>query len=175
MRKSIKGMIAVAGIVGLLGVAPMAMAKDGDVIKRGSCSGASDWKLKLSPQDGKIEVEFEVDSNRVGQTWQVRLTKNGTQFFSGSQGHAGPERLVHGPQGHVEPGRRRHDPRPCRERGDRRDVHGRRRCSPCDHRHAPFTAHRRPGPPEGSRAFGFPDPVRRSILRSAPTPRGGTT
>lgn len=85
MRKSIKGVIAVAGIVGLLGVAPMAMAKDGDVIKRGSCSGASDWKLKLSPQDGKIEVEFEVDSNKVGQTWQVRLTKNGTRFFSGSR------------------------------------------------------------------------------------------
>jgi hypothetical protein len=85
MRKSIKGMIAVVGIVGLLSVAPMAMAKDGDVIKRGSCSGASNWKLKLSPQDGRIEVEFEVDSNKVGQTWQVRLTKNGTQIFSGSR------------------------------------------------------------------------------------------
>jgi hypothetical protein len=85
MRRSIKGIIAVAGIVGLLSTAPVATAKAGDVIKRGSCSGASDWKLKLSPQDGKIEVEFEVDSNRVGQTWQVRLTKDGTQFFSGSR------------------------------------------------------------------------------------------
>ena len=85
MRKSIKGMIAVVGIVGLLSTAPVAMAKDGDVIKRGSCSAASDWKLKLSPQDGKIEVEFEVDSNKVGQTWQVRLTQNGTQIFSGSR------------------------------------------------------------------------------------------
>ena len=83
MRKSIKGMIAVVGIVGLLSTTPVAMAKDGDVIKRGSCSGASDWKLKLSPQDGKIEVEFEVDSNKAGQNWQVRLTKNGTQIFSG--------------------------------------------------------------------------------------------
>jgi hypothetical protein len=85
MRKSIKGMVAVVGIVGLLGAAPVAMAKDGDVIKRGSCSGASDWKLKLSPENGRIEVEFEVDSNKVGQTWQVRLTKNGTQIFSGSR------------------------------------------------------------------------------------------
>ena len=83
MHKGIKGMIAVAGIVGLLSTAPVAMAKAGDVIKRGSCSAASDWKLKLSPQDGKIEVEFEVDSNHAGQTWQVRLTKNGTQIFSG--------------------------------------------------------------------------------------------
>jgi hypothetical protein len=85
MRRSIKGIIAVAGIVGLLSTAPVATAKAGDVIKRTSCSGVSDWKLKLSPQDGKIEVEFEVDSNRVGQTWQVRLTKDGTQFFSGSR------------------------------------------------------------------------------------------
>jgi len=85
MRKSVKSMVAIVGIVGLLSVAPMAMAKDGDVIKRGSCSGASDWKLKLSPQDGRIEVEFEVDSNKVGQTWKVRLTKKGTQIFSGSR------------------------------------------------------------------------------------------
>ena len=33
----------------------------------------------------RIEVEFEVDSNVVGQTWQVRLTKNGNQIFSGSR------------------------------------------------------------------------------------------
>ncbi len=90
MRTSIKSIIAVTGIVGLLSVAPMAMAKDGDVIKRGACSGASDWKLKLSPQDGRIEVEFEVDSNKVGQTWQVRLTKNGAQIFSGSRVTQGP-------------------------------------------------------------------------------------
>ena len=54
-----------------------ATAKDGDVIRRGSCSGATDWKLKLSPEDGRIEVEYEVDSNLVGQTWAVRIFKNG--------------------------------------------------------------------------------------------------
>jgi hypothetical protein len=85
MRTSIKHMVAVAGIVGLLGAAPAAMAKDGDVIKRGACSRTSDWKLKLGPENGKIEVEFEVDSNRVGQTWHVRLTQNGTQIFSGTR------------------------------------------------------------------------------------------
>ena len=66
------------------GAAP-ALAKDGDVIRRGACSGASDWKLKLSPEDGKIEVEYEVDSNRVGQTWQVRIVKNGNVIFRGSR------------------------------------------------------------------------------------------
>ena len=62
------------------GAAP-AHANGGDVIRRGNCSGSSDWKLKLSPEDGRIEVEFEVDSNVAGQTWQVRITKNGNQIF----------------------------------------------------------------------------------------------
>ena len=66
------------------GAAP-ALAKDGDVIRRGACSGASDWKLKLSPENGKIEVEYEVDSNKVGQTWQVRIVKNGNVIFRGAR------------------------------------------------------------------------------------------
>lgn len=60
-----------------------ALAKDGDVIRRGACSGASDWKLKLSPENGKIEVEYEVDSNVVGQTWAVRLFHDGKRIFAG--------------------------------------------------------------------------------------------
>ena len=68
----------------VVGAAP-AIAKDGDVIRRGSCSGASDWKLKLSPEDGRIEVEYEVDSNRVGQTWTVRIVKNGNVIFRGTR------------------------------------------------------------------------------------------
>jgi hypothetical protein len=55
-----------------------ATANDGDVERRGSCSGATDWKLKASPEDGRIEVEGEIDSNRNGQTWRWRLVHNGT-------------------------------------------------------------------------------------------------
>jgi len=54
-------------------------ANDGDVIRRGSCSAGSTWKLKLSPEEGRIEVE--VDSNRSGQLWSVRLRQNGLHFF----------------------------------------------------------------------------------------------
>jgi hypothetical protein len=86
MRKGIMTVVAVLGVVGLLAAAPMASAKGGnDVIKRGSCSGTSDWKLKLSPQNGNIEVEYEVDSNVVGQTWRVRLFHDGTRFFAGTK------------------------------------------------------------------------------------------
>ena len=54
-----------------------AAAKSGDVVRTGSCSGAADWKLKAGADNGRIEVEFEVDSNRNGQVWRVKLRDNG--------------------------------------------------------------------------------------------------
>jgi hypothetical protein len=62
-----------------------ASAKDGDIIRRGDCTVRSDWKLKLSPEDGRIEVEFEVDQNRNGQRWNVQLKRNGNVFWRGSR------------------------------------------------------------------------------------------
>ena len=63
---------------GVLAAAPAASASDGDGVRNaGSCSGRSTWELKAKHDDGRIEVEFEVDSNVVGQTWNVRLTDNG--------------------------------------------------------------------------------------------------
>jgi hypothetical protein len=64
-------------------IAGTALAKDGDVIRRGPCSGASDWKLKLSDEDGRIEVEFEVDQNVVGDVWRVRIRHEGELVFAG--------------------------------------------------------------------------------------------
>ena len=61
------------------------LAKDGDVIRTGSCTGATDWKLKLSPENGRIEVEFEVDQNQNGKTWNVRLKRNGDTFWNGQR------------------------------------------------------------------------------------------
>jgi len=54
-----------------------AYAGDGDVVRRGGCSGATSWKLKASPEDSRIEVEAEVDSNVNGQSWKWRLKHNG--------------------------------------------------------------------------------------------------
>jgi hypothetical protein len=76
--------LAAALALSVAGAAP-ALAKDGDVIRRGSCSGSTDWKLKLSPEDGRIEVEYEVDSNRVGQRWRVKIFKNGNVIFRGAR------------------------------------------------------------------------------------------
>jgi hypothetical protein len=76
--------------LGLIAPGAAAGAKDGDVIRRGSCSGASTWKLKAGPEAGRIQVEFEVDSNVVGQRWDVRLSRNGVAFFNGTRTTTAP-------------------------------------------------------------------------------------
>lgn len=64
--------------------APVA-AKSGDVISSGQCSAASTWKLKLSPEDGRIEVEFEVDQNRNNRLWRVSISRNGSTAWRGTR------------------------------------------------------------------------------------------
>lgn len=81
-----------AALPALLLLGPLsspAVAGEGDVIVRGSCSGRADWKLKASPQDGRIEIEGEVDSNRNGQTWHWRIRHNGEVSAKGRAKTAG--------------------------------------------------------------------------------------
>ena len=50
-----------------LTVAPLASAKGGNGVRvSGTCTQSSTAKLKLGREDGRIEVEFEVDQNRNG-------------------------------------------------------------------------------------------------------------
>ena len=49
-------------------------------------------KLKAKHDDGRIEVEAEVDTNRKGQTWSVQLRDNGHSVFKG-------KRTTHAPSG----------------------------------------------------------------------------
>jgi hypothetical protein len=53
------------------------------VIKRGSCSGSANWKLKAKVDGGVIETEFEVDQNVAGKKWRVVIRQNGVERFSG--------------------------------------------------------------------------------------------
>jgi hypothetical protein len=69
----------------LLALGSPAFAKDGDVLVRGTCTGKTASKLKLSAENGRIEVEFEVDSNHNGQTWNVTLKNDGNAFFTGTR------------------------------------------------------------------------------------------
>jgi hypothetical protein len=57
---------------------------DGRVIKSGTCTDGSRWKLKVKNDDGRLEVEGEVDSNRSGQTWAWKIKDNGSVAAKGS-------------------------------------------------------------------------------------------
>jgi hypothetical protein len=79
------GLAAVTAVAGAA-VAMPAMASGGTgVIARGTCTHGGVWKLKAKPEDGRLEVEFEVDTNRVGQVWSVALRDNGLLVFGGSR------------------------------------------------------------------------------------------
>jgi hypothetical protein len=84
LRRRALGLVALALVGGAMVAMPAAVAaKDGDIVRTGACSNHSDWKLKLSPENGKIEVEFEVDTPKSGQDWKVRIKKNGNVIWSG--------------------------------------------------------------------------------------------
>ena len=57
-------------------------------------NGAGVWKLKGKPDDGRLEIEFEVDTNRVGQVWHVRITDNGNVVATRDFTTLAPERVV---------------------------------------------------------------------------------
>lgn len=72
------------GIVAPVLAGAPAFAKDGEVIREGNCAGATDWKVKVKPDDGRLEVEGEIDSNKNGQSWNWRIKHNGTVSASGT-------------------------------------------------------------------------------------------
>ena len=64
-------------IAAAIALPAFALANDRDVFRVGQCSKYASSKIKLSPEDGKIEVEFQVDPDTDGQTWRVVLRRNG--------------------------------------------------------------------------------------------------
>ena len=82
-RTALAGTVLAASMT--LAPAAFASGGDGEVRVNGVCSGSSTSKLKAKPDNGRLEVEFEVDSNKVGQKWNVRLFDNGTRFFAGTR------------------------------------------------------------------------------------------
>jgi hypothetical protein len=106
MRRGLTTAVGTALAAGLLITAPIAVARHGaddgsggggddpvargdrgggndrDVRVAGTCTLRSSAKLKLSPEDGGVETEFEVDENRVGKTWSVVMNRNGSRVVS---------------------------------------------------------------------------------------------
>lgn len=76
----------------LLAVASPAFASGGGggVRSSGACTNGGHFELKAKHDDGRIEMEYEVDSNRAGQVWAVRITDNGAVVVSRNATTAGP-------------------------------------------------------------------------------------
>jgi hypothetical protein len=57
---------------------------------RGACTGGGTWKLKAKPDNGGLEIEFEVDTNVVGQIWATTITDNGVRIYSANRRTVAP-------------------------------------------------------------------------------------
>ena len=67
----------------LVAVATPAFASGGGGVRAsGTCTSGGHFELKAKHDDGAIELEYQVDSNRVGQVWAVRITDNGAVVVS---------------------------------------------------------------------------------------------
>ena len=76
------GILAVAAL-GATG-APVA-AKSTAITATGHCTAATVWKLKIKPDNSRIEVEFQVDQNRNNRLWRVSIADNGKNVWHGSR------------------------------------------------------------------------------------------
>ena len=81
MRVALAG-VAVAAL--FAGAAPASADDGGRVLRTGACTGSAHWKLKAKHDDGRIETEAEVDSNRNGQKWRWRIVHNGSVSARGT-------------------------------------------------------------------------------------------
>ena len=62
----------------------------GGVSSSGACTNGGHFELKAKHDNGSIEMEYQVDSNRAGQVWAVRITDNGAVVVSRNATTAGP-------------------------------------------------------------------------------------
>jgi hypothetical protein len=88
--KTIAAAFVVAAALGAT-TAQAATAKSGDGVRVvGTCSDTSTSKLKIKHDNGRLQVEFEVDQNRNAVPWTVELRKDGRLVFQGTRLTAAP-------------------------------------------------------------------------------------
>jgi phosphopantothenoylcysteine synthetase/decarboxylase len=69
-------------VMTILSALPIANADDSTIEKSGTCSKGSKWKLSLSPDDSKIEVDFEAENTvLVEQKWKIVIKDNKKTVF----------------------------------------------------------------------------------------------
>lgn len=83
-------LLATAALLAVPVVATPAQAKGGDAVSSSAACATGTIKVKAKADDGMLEVEGEVDTNRVGQSWNWRIVRNGTVAARGSKVTAAP-------------------------------------------------------------------------------------
>lgn len=92
-RTSAAALVATVAASVAVGVATPAYAKGGgDAVRSSKACSTGTLKLKAKHDDGSIEVEAELDTNRNGQRWAIRILDNGATAFKGA-------RITHAPSG----------------------------------------------------------------------------
>lgn len=81
---------AAAVFAGAVAGPALAQGGGGDVRTVAKCGASSTIKLKARHDDGRIQIEMEVDSNRVGQVWSTRVTDNKVTVFAGNKTTVAP-------------------------------------------------------------------------------------
>jgi len=89
LRLTAAAVLAAASLSAGAGAAEAKGGNDREVRTSGRCTAGTTWKLKTKTDDGRLEVEVEIDSNRAGQTWTVALADSGTRVFRGTRTTAG--------------------------------------------------------------------------------------
>jgi hypothetical protein len=83
-------LLAIAALLAVPAVATPAQAQGGDAVSSSAACATGTIKVKAKTDDGMLEVEGEVDTNRVGQSWNWRIVRNGTVAARGSKVTAAP-------------------------------------------------------------------------------------
>lgn len=83
MKRRIAASLAAATALAIPAAA-LASGDDAEVRQAGKCDGSSTSKIKVKQDDGGLEVEFEVDQNKTGDKWKVKINDNGKSVYKGS-------------------------------------------------------------------------------------------
>jgi hypothetical protein len=91
MKLRVKETAAVAiAVASCIAMSAPAQARGTDRVHVGHCTGASQTKIKVGAENGRLEVEGQVDSNRVGQNWNWRIVHNGSVSARGTKATQAP-------------------------------------------------------------------------------------
>lgn len=67
------------------GASAWVLLRDDDQTDRGSCEGSGSYELSVEPEDGGLEVSFELQSFGADETWTVAIEHDGIPLLEGER------------------------------------------------------------------------------------------